>query len=105
VSYAELFAKREEITSWLSEENKSHFSVTNHPENEAYNITAKAEGRTSYFNCEWKIIWNEGSLTMIHFFTLRANNESKLHYNISFPLPQVDNYKMGSLNIFHVVDV
>lgn len=78
VSYAELFAMREEFTFWLTEENKPHFSVTKHHENVAYNVTAKVEGRTtSYFSCEWKIKWNEGSLTMIHCFTLRANNKSK----------------------------
>lgn len=88
VSYAELFAKREEITNWFSEEDDSHFSVTKHHENGAYNVTAKAEGRiTSYFSCEWKIIWNNGSLTMIHHFTIRANNESKLHHNIVFLFP------------------
>lgn len=80
VSYAELFAKREEITNRLSEESESHFSVTKHLENGACNVTAKAEGRTtSYFSCEWKIIWNDGSLTMIHNFTIRANNETNFY--------------------------
>lgn len=84
VSYAELFAKREEFTNWLTEENEHHFSVTKHHENEAYYVTAKVEGRTtSYFSCEWKIKWNEGSLTMIHCFTFRANNESKLYHKIT----------------------
>ena len=89
VSYAELFAKREEITNRLSEESESNFSVTKHLENGACNVTAKAEGRTtSYFSCEWKIIWNDGSLTMIHHFTIRANNESRLHHNIVFLFPR-----------------
>lgn len=84
VSYAELFAKREELTDWLTEENEHHFSVTKHYENEAYNVAAKIEGRTTlYFSCEWQIKWNEGSLTMIHCFTFRANNKSKLHHNIT----------------------
>jgi len=84
VSYAELFAKREEFTNWLTEENEPHFSVTKHHENEAYCVIAQVEGRTTcYFSCEWKIKWNEGSLTMIHCFTFRANNESKLHNNIT----------------------
>jgi hypothetical protein len=78
VSYAELFAVREEVTFWLTEENGPHFSITKHHENVAYNVTAKVEGRTtSYFRCEWKIKWNEGSLTMIHCFTFRADNKSK----------------------------
>lgn len=77
-SYAELFANREEITDWLIEENGPHFSVNKIHEDGAYDI--KAKGRTiSYFNCEWKIIWNEGSLAMMPSFTIRANNKSKLH--------------------------
>lgn len=80
VSYAELFAKREEFTNWLTEENEPHFSVTKHHENEAYYVTAKVEGSTTcYFSCEWKIKWNEGSLTMIHCFTFRANNETTFY--------------------------
>jgi hypothetical protein len=80
VSYAELFANREEIIGWLIEENEPHFSVHKNHEDAAYNI--KAEGRTSlYFSCEWKIIWNEGSLTMRPSFTIRANNKSKLYQN------------------------
>lgn len=87
VSYAELFANREEITDWLIEENEPHFSVNKFHEDGTYNI--KAEGRTiSYFSCEWKIIWNEGSLAMMPSFTIRANNKSKLHQSDSvFPFP------------------
>ncbi|PNF21769.1 hypothetical protein B7P43_G08446 [Cryptotermes secundus] len=79
VSYGELFANREETTDWLTEKN-GHFTVNKHHEDGAYNITAKAEGRTvSYFTCEWKIIWNEGSLAMIPSFTIRANNKSNFY--------------------------
>lgn len=78
VSYGELFTNREEITDWLTEKNE-HFTVNKY-EDGAYNVTAKAEGRTiPYFTCEWKIIWNEGSLAMIPSFTIRANNKSNFY--------------------------
>jgi len=86
VNYAELFANREHVTDWLSEKDE-HFSVTKFHEDATYNITAKVVGRTnSYFSCEWKIIWNEGLLSMFPSFTVRANNKSKLHNDNCLPL-------------------
>jgi hypothetical protein len=77
VSYGELFEKREVITDWLTGKSE-HFSVDKCHEDGAYKITANAERNIiSYFTCEWKIIWKEGSQTMIPFFTIRANNKSK----------------------------
>jgi hypothetical protein len=90
VSYAELFANREEIADWLIEENEPHFSVHKLHEDGAYNI--QAEGRSiSYFSCVWRIIWNEGSMAMMPSLTIRANNESKLHQSDCLPLSLMEN--------------
>jgi hypothetical protein len=76
VSYGELFANRQVITDWLTGKSE-HFSVVKCHEDGAYKIIAKAGRSSSYFTCEWKIIWKEGSQTMSPCFTIRTDNRSK----------------------------